>query len=335
MGNNILLTGGLGYIGSHTAVELILAGFEPIILDNLANSKVEVLDKIEKITQKKIPFFQGDVRDEEVLQSIFSAHAIQGVIHFAALKSVGDSVLQPLSYFDVNVGGLTQLLKSMQKFRVEKLIFSSSCTVYGQPTDGWAVSESTPLQEPTSPYGRTKRMNEEMIHDVCQTSRLSAVLLRYFNPVGAHPSGLIGELPLGVPANLVPFLTQTVAGKRDALTIFGNDYSTPDGTCIRDYIHVVDLAKAHVGALGFETIPHHPEIFNVGTGKGSSVLEVISAFERATGMKVPYEIGPKRQGDVMAVFANAQKISEKLQWNPQYSLEDMMEHAWNWEKNQN
>jgi UDP-glucose 4-epimerase len=177
-------------------------------------------------------------------------------------------------------------------------------------------------------------MNEEMIHDVCQTSRLSAVLLRYFNPVGAHPSGLIGELPLGVPANLVPFLTQTVAGKRDALTIFGNDYSTPDGTCIRDYIHVVDLAKAHVGALGFEIIPHHPEIFNVGTGKGSSVLEVISAFERATGRKVPYQMGAKRPGDVMAVFANAQKISEKLQWKPQYSLEDMLAHAWNWEKNQ-
>lgn len=335
MGNNILLTGGLGYIGSHTAVELIHAGYEPIVLDNLANSKLEVLDQIEKITQKKIPFFQGDVRDKAVLQSIFSSHAIQGVIHFAALKSVGDSVLQPLSYFDVNVGGLTQLLKSMQEFAVGKLIFSSSCTVYGQPTEGWAVSESTPLQEPMSPYGRTKRVNEEMIQDVCKTSHLSAVLLRYFNPVGAHPSGLIGELPLGVPANLVPFLTQAVAGKRDALTVFGNDYPTPDGTCIRDYIHVLDLARAHVGALGFETMIGHPEIFNVGTGKGSSVLDVISAFEKATGLKVPYQMGTKRPGDVTAVFANTQKISEKLKWNPQYTLEDMMAHAWNWEKNQN
>jgi UDP-glucose 4-epimerase len=334
MGKKILLTGGLGYIGSHTAVELIQEGYDPIILDNLANSRPEVLQQIERITQQKISFFQGDVRDAKVLQTIFSTNSIEGVIHFAALKSVGESVQQPLKYFDVNVGGLTQLLQVMQENSVKKLVFSSSCTVYGQPTEGWAVSETTPLQEPMSPYGRTKRMNEEMIRDVCQTGHLSAVILRYFNPVGAHPSGLIGELPIGVPANLVPFLTQAVAGIRGPLTVFGNDYPTPDGTCIRDYIHVVDLAKAHVGALSFQTQRLIPEVFNVGTGKGSSVLEVISAFERATGMVVPLQMGSKRPGDVMAVFANAQKIQEKLKWEPVYSLDDMMAHAWNWQKNQ-
>jgi len=334
MRKKILLTGGLGYIGSHTAVELYLAGYQPILLDNLSNSRISVLVQLEKVVNAPIPFYEGDVRDGEFLQRIFSENEIHGVIHFAALKAVGESVQQPLKYFDVNVGGLTQLLKSVNENRVKTLVFSSSCTVYGQPTDSWAVTETTPLQEPLSPYGRTKRMNEEMIRDVCKTSDFSAVILRYFNPVGAHPSGLIGELPLGVPANLVPFLTQTVAGIRPKLTVFGNDYPTPDGTCIRDYIHVVDLAKAHVGALNVLPAPHSPEIYNVGTGHGSSVLEVIAAFENVTGEKVSYAWGEKREGDVTAVFANSSKIKEQMGWSPDFSLEDMMLHAWQWQKNQ-
>jgi UDP-glucose 4-epimerase len=335
MGKKILLTGGLGYIGSHTAVELFHAGFQPILLDNLSNSKVEVLDRIGEIIEQPLHFYLGDVRDGEILRQIFSEHQIEGVIHFAALKSVSESVQQPLKYFDVNVGGLTQLLQVMQESNVKKLVFSSSCTVYGQPTENWEVSENTPLQEPMSPYARTKRMNEEMIRDVCHTGCLSAVILRYFNPVGAHPSGLIGELPLGVPANLVPFLTQSVAGIRQPLTVFGNDYPTSDGTCIRDYIHVVDLAKAHVAALNFNSKDHSPEVFNVGTGKGSTVLEVISSFEKTTGLTVPFSIGPRREGDITAVYANTEKIQRELNWKSNYCLDDMMLHAWNWQKNQN
>jgi UDP-glucose 4-epimerase len=334
MRKKILLTGGLGYIGSHTVVELFEAGFQPILLDNLSNSRISVLGQLEKVVNAPIFFYEGDVRDGEILQRIFSENEIHGVIHFAALKAVGESVQQPLKYFDVNVGGLTQLLKSMEEYQVKKLVFSSSCTVYGQPTDSWEVTETTSLQEPISPYGRTKRMNEDMIRDVCKSSDLSAVILRYFNPVGAHPSGLIGELPLGVPANLVPYLTQTVAGIRPELTVFGNDYPTPDGTCIRDYIHVVDLAKAHVGALNVLPTPHSPEVFNVGTGQGSSVLEVIAAFEKATARKVHFVWGEKREGDVTAVFANSSKIKEKMDWQPVFSLEEMMLHAWNWQLNQ-
>ena len=335
MGKKILLTGGLGYIGSHTAVELFHAGFQPILLDNLSNSKEDVLERIGEIIQQPLHFFLGDVRDGKILRQIFSEHQIEGVIHFAALKSVSESVQQPLKYFDVNVGGLTQLLQVMQESNVKKLVFSSSCTVYGQPTENWEVSENTPPQDPMSPYARTKRMNEEMIHDVCHTGFLSAVILRYFNPVGAHPSGLIGELPLGVPANLVPFLTQSVAGIRQPLTVFGNDYPTSDGTCIRDYIHVVDLAKAHVAALNFNAKEHSPEVFNVGTGKGSTVLEVISSFEKTTGLTVPFSIGPRREGDITAVYANTEKIQRELNWKSNYCLDDMMLHAWNWQKNQN
>jgi len=334
MGKKILLTGGLGFIGSHTAVELIKHGFQPIILDNLINSRLEVLEKIHEISGVHVDFYLGDVRNIEFLEQLFREHSIEGVIHFAALKSVNESVQQPLKYFDFNVGGLTSLLQVMEKFSVKKLVFSSSCTVYGQPEQGWEVAENTPLQEPMSPYGRTKRMNEEMIQDVCKTPNLSAVILRYFNPVGAHPSGLIGELPLGVPANLVPFLTQSVAGIRSALTVFGDNYPTQDGTCIRDYIHVVDLAKAHVAALQYTPPMGTPEIFNVGTGKGSSVLEVIRSFENTTGLKVPFSIGARREGDITAVYANTQKIESFLNWKAEYSLDDMMLHAWNWQKNQ-
>jgi UDP-glucose 4-epimerase len=331
MSHQILLTGGLGYIGSHTAVALFEAGFEPIIVDNLSNSNVEVLGRLEMLTGVSFPYYSIDVGDEKALNQIFEDHRIQGVIHFAAFKSVSESVTDPLKYFENNLGGLTVLLKSMRKHEVHKLVFSSSCTVYGQPSPGWEVSEESELKEPESPYGRTKSINEQMIRDAAKAFDLQAVILRYFNPVGAHTSALIGELPLGIPANLVPFLTQSVAGLRPPLTVFGNDYPTPDGTCIRDYIHVMDLANAHVAAIRL-SVGNTPEIFNIGTGTGSSVMDVVHAFERSTGLSVPYTIGPRRSGDIVAVYANAHKAHQKLLWTPKYNLEDMMLHAWNWQK---
>lgn len=328
---DILVTGGLGFIGSHTSVSLLEAGYNPVILDNLSNSRLSVLDGLEKITGKQLSFIKGDVNDPAIYSSIFDQFDIAAVIHFAASKAVGESVEKPLMYYRNNVGGLITLLEAMDKAGVQKMVFSSSCTVYGEP-DQVPVTEQSPVKEATSPYGATKQMGETILRDVawCQTQ-----CLRYFNPVGAHPSGHIGELPLGVPNNLVPFLTQVVAGIRPSLTVFGNDYPTRDGSCIRDYIHIVDLAEAHVAALNRmleKKADSRFEVFNIGTGNGSTVLEVIDAFEKATGLKVPSQIGPRRAGDVVQVWADTRRVNEVLGWKARFSLTEMMRDAWNWQK---
>ena len=328
----ILVTGGAGYIGSHTIVELISAGYEPVIIDNYSNSDKIVLEKLKKITGQKIIAYEADCSDVEALRKIFSEQNISGVIHFAAFKAVGESVEKPLKYYDNNLISLIRLLEVMTEFKVKNFVFSSSCTVYGQP-DKLPVSEDAPIQQANSPYGYTKQVSEQIIMDVINSgSKINTVLLRYFNPIGAHPSALIGELPLGVPNNLVPFITQTAAGLRNELTVFGDDYQTPDGTCIRDYIHVSDLANAHVKA--FEWLDNNGKslgIFNIGTGKGASVLEVIQSFEKESGKKLNYKIGPRRPGDVEQIWANADKSNKELGWNPKYTLDDAMLHAWKWQ----
>ncbi len=327
---HILVTGGLGYIGSHTVVELISNGYEPVIIDNLGNTNRDVLDRIQKISGKTTAFYEDDVRNEDALKNIIEKHKIEAVIHFAAYKAVGESVLEPLKYYDNNIGGLISLLKAMKASGVKNMVFSSSCTVYGQP-DVSPVTEDSPVKVANSPYGNTKQIGEEILHD-CQF--LNTVALRYFNPIGAHPSALIGELPLGVPNNLVPFITQTAIGLRPQLTVFGNDYNTKDGTCVRDYIHVVDLARAHVKALDY--IDRHPdnhfEMFNIGTGNGFTVLEIINAFEEVNKVKLNYTIGPRRPGDVEKVWADTDKASRVLNWKPELSLEDMVRTSWNWQK---
>ena len=330
----ILVTGGAGFIGSHTVVELYEAGFEPVILDNLSNSSLTVLKGLENITGKKISFYQQDCNDEIALNRIFEREGhIDGVIHFAADKAVGESVNNPLKYYGNNLGSLIALIKTMEKFGVNDLVFSSSCTVYGEP-DELPVTENTPIKPASSPYGNTKQVGEQIIKDYFTVSkRFSSVLLRYFNPIGAHPTAFIGELPLGVPNNLVPFITQTAAGLREKLTVYGNDYNTPDGTCIRDYIHVVDLAKAHVAALNwlFEQTDKKLEILNVGTGQGCSVLEIIKNFELTTGQKLNYVIGSRRPGDVEKVYADASTIKKVLGWQARLSLTDALGDAWNWQ----
>ena len=330
----ILITGGAGYIGSHTAVELWNAGMEPIILDDLSNSDAKVLDRLEEITGKRFTFYQGDCNDKSVLNAIAKDHQISGVIHFAAYKAVGESTAKPLKYYRNNVGSLVLLLGFMLEQGIKDLVFSSSCTVYGQP-DILPVTEATPRQEAESPYGNTKKICEDVLIDFVKSKPgIRVVSLRYFNPVGAHPSAKIGELPLGTPNNLVPFITQVAAGIREKLTVFGDDYDTADGSCVRDYIHVVDLADAHVKAFSFleKQKTDFYEVFNVGTGNGNTVLEVIHAFEKVSGEKLNYAIGPRRPGDVVKTWADTTKIKTVLGWQPKYSLEDSMRDSWNWQK---
>lgn len=331
----ILVTGGLGFIGSHTVVELQNEGFEVIVIDNLSNSSVDVLDGIERITNQKPLFENIDLRDKKSVKDFFAKHKdINGVIHFAASKAVGESVENPLLYYENNINALVYLLQELQAKEKANFIFSSSCTVYGQ-AEKMPITENAPVQEAMSPYGNTKQIGEEIIFDVANVSNINAILLRYFNPIGAHPSAEIGELPLGVPQNLVPFITQTAVGLRNELSVFGDDYPTPDGTAIRDYIHVVDLAKAHVVALqrlinknNLEKV----ETFNVGTGKGSSVLEVIHAFEKVSNQKLPYKIVNRRPGDVIEAYANTDKANKVLGWHAESTLEDALESAWKWEQ---
>lgn len=326
--SKILLTGGLGYIGSHVALELANKNHQVVIVDDLSNSELFVLDRLKELTGKEILFEQGDVGDFNFLSDVFNKYDIQGVIHFAAKKAVGESVNEPLLYYDVNVSGLINLLKVLEPHSIEKFIFSSSCTVYGTP-ENFPVTEKTPFGNTPSPYGKTKQMCEHILNDVSNRCNYNIVSLRYFNPVGAHSSARIGELPKGVPNNLVPFITQTAKGIREKLTVFGGDYNTPDGTAIRDYIHVVDLAKAHVSAL--EATLDKYVALNVGTGRGYSVLEVVTAFQEVTKVNLPFVIEGRREGDIPEIYGDTQFANEKLSWKAEKSLEDMLIDAWNWQ----
>ena len=331
----IVVTGGIGFIGSHTVVELQNEGFDVVVIDNLSNADEKVLDGIFNITGKKPLFENMDLRDKASVQNFFKKHNdVVGVIHFAASKAVGESVENPLLYYENNINTLVYILQELQNLPTANFIFSSSCTVYGQ-AEKMPITEDAPVQSAMSPYGNTKQIGEEIIFDVANVTHLNSILLRYFNPIGAHSSAEIGELPLGVPQNLVPFITQTALGLRKELAVFGNDYPTPDGTCIRDYIHVVDLAKAHVIALqrllkkgNVENV----EIFNLGTGRGSSVLEVIHAFEKVSGQKLPYKIVPRRSGDVITAYANTDKANKVLGWKATLGLEEALSSAWKWEQ---
>ena len=331
----ILVTGGLGFIGSHTVVELQIEGFEVVIIDNLSNTSLSVLDGIQNITGKVPAFEKLDLREKDKVQDFFRRHKdIDGVIHFAASKAVGESVGNPLLYYENNINVLVYILQELEKKPTANLIFSSSCTVYGQ-AEKMPITEDSSVQAAMSPYGNTKQIGEEIIIDAAKASSINAILLRYFNPIGAHPSAEIGELPIGVPQNLVPFITQTGIGLRNELLVYGDDYPTIDGTCVRDYIHVVDLAKAHVLALqrlldkkNLEKL----EVFNLGTGKGSSVLEVIQAFEKVSGMKLPYRIVARREGDVTSTYAATDKANTVLGWKTQSTLEEAMASAWKWEQ---
>lgn len=332
----ILVTGGLGYIGSHTVVELQEKGYEVVIIDDLSNSSIEVLDGIATITGKTPIFEKLDLKDKSKVASFFTKHQdIVGVIHFAASKAVGESVEKPLLYYENNINALVYVLKSILQLPRQNFIFSSSCTVYGQ-ADKMPIDESAPVKVAESPYGNTKQIGEEIIKDTCRVnSSLNAIALRYFNPIGAHVSAKIGELPIGVPQNLVPFITQTAAGLRKELSVFGNDYATPDGTCIRDYIYVVDLAKAHVVALERllnKKNASNYETFNVGTGKGSTVLEVIQSFEKVSGQSLNYKFAPRREGDVMQAFADTTKANSELGWKAEATLDEALLSAWEWEK---
>lgn len=335
MATKILVTGGTGYIGSHTTVELQNAGYDVVIIDNLSNSNIEVLDGIEAITGKRPEFVQGDVTDAATVKKLFEDHpGIKGIINFAASKAVGESVQKPLLYYRNNLDSLMNLLEYMPQFGVKGIVFSSSCTVYGEP-DVNPIDETAPIKPATSPYGNTKQISEEIITDYIRSGApIKSIILRYFNPVGAHPTALIGELPNGVPNNLIPFLTQTAAGIRKELTVFGDDYNTPDGSCIRDFIDVVDLAKAHVIAM-HRMLDNEDtgaiEIFNLGTGRGLSVLELINSFERATGVKVPYKIGPRRAGDIEKIWALPTKANTVLGWKAEVPIDDTMRNAWKWQ----
>ena len=324
----ILLTGGLGYIGSHVAVELAGKGYEIVIIDDLSNSELFVLDRIREITGKSIEFQQGDIRDKDFLKSVFSKSKIDGIIHLAAKKAVGESTEKPLLYYDVNVTGLVALLETIKLHPIQKFIFSSSCTVYGTPDD-LPVTESTPFGDTPSPYGKTKQMCEHILQSISPISDYSIISLRYFNPVGAHQSAKIGELPKGIPNNLVPFITQTAAGLRDQLSVFGDDYNTPDGTAIRDYIHVVDLARAHVLALSADTEKY--DVFNIGTGQGYSVLEVINTFQQVNNISVNHKIADRRDGDVEMIYGNPGKANKTLGWKATLGLSDMLKDAWRWQ----
>ena len=338
MKQTILVTGGTGFIGSHTTVELQQAGYEVVIVDNLSNSKIEVLDGIEKITGIRPSFEQVDLRDANATEEVFKKYPrIEGIIHFAASKAVGESVEKPLLYYRNNIVSLINLLELMPKYDVKGIIFSSSCTVYGQPTEeNLPVTEKAPIQKALSPYGNTKQINEEIIQDYIHSGApIKSIILRYFNPIGAHPSACIGELPNGVPMNLIPFVTQTAIGIRKELKIFGNDYETPDGTCIRDYIYVVDLAKAHVKAM--ERVLDNPEtdkveVFNIGTGRGLSTLEVVEGFERATGVKLPWKYAPRREGDIEKVWGDVSKANKVLGWKAETPTDEVLASAWRWQK---
>lgn len=334
MNKKILITGGLGYIGSHTAVELIENGFEPVIIDDLSNSSLAVLDGIEKITGVRPEFIKLDMRDKKALNQFFENQPIDGVIHFSAFKAVGESVEKPLAYYENNLNALVFLLQELTERNIQSFIFSSSCTVYGQ-ADELPVTEKAAVKPAESPYGYTKQVGEIIIRDTVKATTLKAIALRYFNPIGAHPTAIIGELPLGIPQNLVPFITQTAIGLRAELSVFGNDYPTPDGTAIRDYIHVVDLAKAHIAALKRllnQSNKENFEVFNIGTGKGSSVLEVIQTFEKVSGQKLNYKIVSRRAGDVVAAYANTSLANKELGWKATSSLEEALASAWAWEQ---
>ncbi|MGB1168457.1 MAG: UDP-glucose 4-epimerase GalE [Flavobacteriaceae bacterium] len=332
----ILVTGGLGFIGSHTVVELQQAGYEVVIIDNLYNSKIEVLDSITSITGIKPSYFNIDLRDKIAVEDFFNHNPIEGVIHFAASKAVGESVKNPLLYYENNISTLVYLLKEMKKHKLSNFIFSSSCTVYGQ-ADELPITENAPTKPAESPYGNTKQIGEEIIKETCKANNFKAIALRYFNPIGAHETAFIGELPLGVPQNLIPFVTQTAAGIREELSVFGDDYPTKDGTAVRDYIHVVDLAKAHIAAL--ERLLNNNnkkefEVFNVGTGTGSSVLEVIQAFEKVAKTKLNYKIVGRREGDITAAYADTSLAKIELGWETEKTLEEALLAAWNWQLKQ-
>ena len=329
---NVLVTGGAGYIGSHTCVELIEKGHTPVVIDNLCNSNPESLKRVEKITGKPVVFYEGDVRDEAVLDSIFSKHAIDCVIHFAGLKAVGESVAIPLKYYDNNLNSTMTLCRVMDKWNVRNIVFSSSATVYSGDNE-MPLREDSKTGNCTNPYGWTKYMCEQILRDIAKADeRWSVVLLRYFNPVGAHASGTIGEHPNGIPNNLMPYISQTAVGKREHLNVFGNDYPTPDGTGVRDYIHVVDLAKGHVAAIDYLSGHKGEAVFNLGTGNGYSVLDMVHAFEKASGVKVPYVIAPRRPGDIATCYADPAKSAEQLGWKAQLGLEDMCGDSWRWQK---
>ena len=335
MKETILVTGGTGFIGSHTTVELQNAGYNVVIVDNLSNSQADVIDGIEKITGIRPAFEKVDLRDFDATENIFKKYpAISGIIHFAASKAVGESVEKPLMYYRNNILSLVNLLELMPKYDVKGIIFSSSCTVYGQP-DVLPVTEDSPIKKAESPYGNTKQINEEIIQDTVKSgSPIKSIILRYFNPIGSHPSAIIGEMPNGVPQNLIPFLTQTAIGIRKQLNVFGDDYNTPDGSCIRDYIYVVDLAKAHVSAMTriMENQIEEPvEIYNIGTGRGTSVLELIHAFEKSTGVKLNYQIVGRRAGDIEKVWGCVDKANEKLGWRADTPLEEVLASAWKWQ----
>ncbi len=330
----VLLTGGAGYIGSHTAVAMLDAGYEIVVVDNLCNSSELAIKRVEEITGKAVKLYVGDVGSKEVLEEIFSKEGIDAVVHFAGLKAVGESVAKPLSYYRNNLDSTLTLLETMRKYQVGKLVFSSSATVYGEENEA-PYTEDMPRGACSNPYGWTKSMIEQILTDAAAADEnLKVVLLRYFNPVGAHKSGLIGENPLGIPNNLMPYITQVAIGKRPQLTVFGDDYDTPDGSCLRDYIHVMDLAEGHVKAVGYLSSDESKkvDIFNLGTGRPYSVLEMVQAFSKASGVEIKYEIGARRAGDLAVSYANADKARDVLDWTAKLSLEDMCKDAWNWQK---
>lgn len=331
---SILVTGGLGYIGSHTVVELLNNNFEVVIVDDLSNSEKFILDNIEEITGKRPIFYPFDLKRKELLEQVFDAHHVEGCINFAAYKAVGESMVKPLDYYENNLFSLINVLQEFKKRNISNFIFSSSCTVYGQ-ADEMPIDENTPLKEAESSYGKTKQMGEDILKDFSRAYHKKVCLLRYFNPIGAHPTALLGELPSGIPNNLVPYVTQTAAGIREKLSIWGDDYPTEDGTAIRDYIYVVDLAKAHVAALQKLINTENEtalDIYNLGTGTGSSVLEVVKAFEVANDVNVPYQICPRREGDITIAYANADKAERELNWKSETPLEEALKTTWEWQK---
>ncbi len=332
----ILVTGGAGYIGSHTVVELVRAGYAPVILDNFSNSEKFISARINQITGRKIPLYVADCADPAGVAKVFKKEGrFHGVIHFAALKAVEESVAEPLRYYRNNLGSMLTMLEALERYKIPHFVFSSSCTVYGKP-EKLPVREDAPLKKSESPYGETKRVGERMLETfIRENLPVKAVSLRYFNPIGAHPSALIGELPIGTPRNLVPYVTQTAAGTRKKLKVFGDDYATLDGTCIRDYIHVMDLAAAHVKALGYLEKKRERSfynVFNIGTGRGNSVLEIVRTFEKVTGVRVPYEIAPRRAGDIDKIYASAAKAKKELGWSARLSLEDCLRSSWAWQQ---
>ena len=332
----ILVTGGLGFIGSHTVVELQNEGFEVVIIDDLSNTSIGVLDKIAEITGTKPDFHQIDLRVKNDVKNFFENNKVDGIIHFAAFKAVGESMHKPLDYYENNLGSLIYLLQEMRDRKLDNFIFSSSCTVYGQ-ADELPITENAPVKAAESTYGNTKQIGEEILRDASKAHNLNIIALRYFNPIGAHPTIKIGELPLGVPQNLIPYITQTAAGMRNELSVFGDDYDTLDGTAVRDYIHVVDLAKAHIAALERLINKNNKkgfEYFNIGTGKGSSVLEVIKAFEKASGKSLNYKIVPRREGDITAAYADTTIANKELNWKTEKTLEDALGSSWKWQQQQ-